>query len=155
IPLAVVLLYALKFTTTAWFLGNFVSIGFGVACAFNEPHLRLKCGACPAWLFIAAVAVVLFVWWIPPSPFTIVIKAFLVAPLIAFVLFASIGNPFLGSAPMRYIGRISYSIYLWQELATYPFPGAGVAFYACSVGITLLIAAASYRWIERPLISLG
>jgi peptidoglycan/LPS O-acetylase OafA/YrhL len=56
---------------------------------------------------------------------------------------------------MRYIGRISYSIYLWQQLATYAFPGAGVGFYTASVGITLLIAAASYRWIERPLISFG
>jgi peptidoglycan/LPS O-acetylase OafA/YrhL len=56
---------------------------------------------------------------------------------------------------MRYIGRISYSIYLWQQLATYAFPGAGVGFYAFSVGMTLLVAAASYRWIERPLISFG
>ena len=62
---------------------------------------------------------------------------------------------FLSLAPVRYLGRISYSLYLWHwpilvlpTVAFGPLPGPvriGLA------GLAIAIAAASQRWIEEPI----
>jgi peptidoglycan/LPS O-acetylase OafA/YrhL len=67
---------------------------------------------------------------------------------------------FLETAPLRFVGKISYSLYLWQQpffildsatagtlKAWQYWPFAPLAVFAC--------AAASYHFIERPLIRLG
>jgi peptidoglycan/LPS O-acetylase OafA/YrhL len=56
---------------------------------------------------------------------------------------------FLETAPMRFIGKISYSLYLWQQLfvGELPIPIALVAIFVC--------AYASYRLIEQPCIRAG
>jgi len=64
-------------------------------------------------------------------------------------------------APLRYLGRISYSVYLWQQL----FFTGRVLGDRHPLGIleqtplrfvaTLVCAMASYHFIERPLIRLG
>jgi peptidoglycan/LPS O-acetylase OafA/YrhL len=154
-PLFVLFLYALKYTTTAGLLWNFISIAIGVACALNEEHLLRLCAKTPKGIALAAGAAVVTVWLLPSTPLTTIIKTVSVAPLIALTLLGTSKSDFLSSAPMRYIGRISYSIYLWQQIATFAFPGAGPVFYGCSIGLTIVVAAASYRWVERPLISWG
>jgi peptidoglycan/LPS O-acetylase OafA/YrhL len=66
---------------------------------------------------------------------------------------------FLELPPLRFIGRISYSLYLWQELFFFPFapPAPGslrshpllcwVATFACAI--------ASYYLVETPLVRRG
>lgn len=62
----------------------------------------------------------------------------------------------LAAAPLRYVGRISYGLYLYHPLVLY-----GVALTAMSAGMratvavfgVLAIAVASWRWIERPLLA--
>jgi peptidoglycan/LPS O-acetylase OafA/YrhL len=68
---------------------------------------------------------------------------------------------FLELAPLRVIGRLSYSIYLWQQLffvahygATAP-PLAWLQTWPACLLATLGIAAVSYSWIERPCVELG
>jgi peptidoglycan/LPS O-acetylase OafA/YrhL len=90
-----------------------------------------------------------------------------VALLTPLMLLGSVLNPqgylarALEWAPLRYLGRISYSVYLWQELffvghwhqVTAPLgilqttPLRFAAVLACSM--------ASYHLMERPLIKLG
>jgi hypothetical protein len=55
--------------------------------------------------------------------------------LVPIVLMASAFGDFaitrvLSSRPLVAIGRVSYSIYLWQQLATYTFDGVG-GFFLC------------------------
>jgi peptidoglycan/LPS O-acetylase OafA/YrhL len=63
----------------------------------------------------------------------------------------------LSLAPMRYIGRISYSMYLWHwpliVFGTIALKGVipDEAQGALAVGLTLVLAAATYRWIEDPM----
>jgi peptidoglycan/LPS O-acetylase OafA/YrhL len=56
--------------------------------------------------------------------------------------------------PIRYVGRISYSLYLWHApiiifVAVF-IPGGTVLHGFVSVFISLIVAAASYRFIEDP-----
>jgi peptidoglycan/LPS O-acetylase OafA/YrhL len=57
-------------------------------------------------------------------------------------------NRLLGVQPLRYLGDISYSLYLWH----WPILqlGAGHAPRLVLLLITLAVSAASYHWIEQP-----
>jgi peptidoglycan/LPS O-acetylase OafA/YrhL len=62
----------------------------------------------------------------------------------------------LGAAPLVWIGRRSYGIYLWQT----PILGllGGWALgppWAVALALTLAAAAASYRWVEQPFLRRG
>ncbi|MGA2961875.1 MAG: acyltransferase [Candidatus Korobacteraceae bacterium] len=57
----------------------------------------------------------------------------------------------LEARPLRAIGRLSYSLYIWQEL----FLGSGLRFWPLKLAATFAAAAASYYWVERPFIRLG
>ena len=62
----------------------------------------------------------------------------------------------LSSRPLIALGAVSYSLYLWhplvlEALRQSPLSGAGrAAVGALGVGLSLLVAAASYRFVERP-----
>jgi peptidoglycan/LPS O-acetylase OafA/YrhL len=68
-------------------------------------------------------------------------------------------------APVRFIGRISYSVYLWQMLffthayASPPAPHSPVLFYIQMSWLrypaTLVASVVSYYVIEKPMVRLG
>ncbi|WOB07311.1 acyltransferase [Piscinibacter gummiphilus] len=57
---------------------------------------------------------------------------------------------FLDWAPLRYIGKISFSLYLWQQIFT-----AAPATVTFSVLWLLPVAMFSYHFIEQPMVRLG
>jgi peptidoglycan/LPS O-acetylase OafA/YrhL len=62
----------------------------------------------------------------------------------------------LSVRPLRYIGRISYGLYLWHfPVIVYLTPErlgiSGIALNALRVGVTLLFASLSYRFVENPI----
>ncbi len=66
----------------------------------------------------------------------------------------------LESAPLRWIGRISYSLYLWQQLFftghfLNQYPLGPLNRFPLQLIATFLCAIASYRFIEQPMIALG
>jgi peptidoglycan/LPS O-acetylase OafA/YrhL len=63
-------------------------------------------------------------------------------------------------APFRVIGRLSYSLYLWQQLffnvaAQANAPLGWLQRFPFNIGILLLVATASYYFLEKPLIRVG
>ena len=63
----------------------------------------------------------------------------------------------LGCRPLVWVGRRSYAIYLWfwpvlmMTRAHSDVPLSGLPLLALQIGLTLALAAASYRWVERPI----
>lgn len=60
----------------------------------------------------------------------------------------------LGARPVAWLGRVSYSLYLWHEvaytLAEQVAPRGSFTAEALRFSLALAFAAASYHWVERP-----
>jgi len=67
----------------------------------------------------------------------------------------------LEASLMRWIGRISYSLYLWQQLfmvgskVPRPLPFGRVQEFPLNIVAVFVCASASYYLLERPLVALG
>jgi peptidoglycan/LPS O-acetylase OafA/YrhL len=73
---------------------------------------------------------------------------------------ASIVGRFLELPVMRWIGRISYSMYIWQQLAIFPAAGvhsplAAIQRFPYNISVVFVLAAVSYYIVELPMIRLG
>jgi peptidoglycan/LPS O-acetylase OafA/YrhL len=90
----------------------------------------------------------------------------LVALLLPMTVLGAVLNPkgylalALEWAPLRYLGRISYSVYIWQQLffvshLNIGYPLGILESTPLRYAATLGIAIASYHLLERPLIKLG
>jgi peptidoglycan/LPS O-acetylase OafA/YrhL len=109
--------------------------------------------------------------WVPPAAMALAVISFAVtrhsmvlsdlqkalqAALFAVMVVATTSNPesllsrLLETPPMRFIGRISYSLYLWQT----PFAFSKMAWWIATPLLTL-VAWCSYRFIEQPTLHLG
>ncbi|HKV92489.1 MAG TPA: acyltransferase [Candidatus Angelobacter sp.] len=140
--------------------------------------LALFAGKLPAlstWqritLLAAAVAAWIVTFW-----FTVVIELpklstwqsalghLLTAVASAAVLFSVMGsqNAFLRNKWLLYLGKISYGLYVLHEFAHYcamrllpaSTPWQVTEQSAFSLALTILLAAASYRWLESPFLRL-
>jgi peptidoglycan/LPS O-acetylase OafA/YrhL len=72
----------------------------------------------------------------------------------------SLGTQLLEWRPLRWVGRISYSLYLWQQLFfTERFllfrPLGRLETWPLNLLLTFLMATLSYYGVERPLVRLG
>ncbi|WP_187371455.1 acyltransferase family protein [Methylobacterium oryzihabitans] len=81
--------------------------------------------------------------------------AVVLAPLVAR---PGPGRRLLESGPMLFLGRISYSLYLWHwfaaMLASHLVPPRGPGFVALYLALTAALSLASWYGIERPMIAL-
>jgi peptidoglycan/LPS O-acetylase OafA/YrhL len=59
----------------------------------------------------------------------------------------------LAVRPMVWIGRVSYSLYLWQELFCNRNSTMWWARFPLNVVLAFLFAAMSYYWVERPVLA--
>jgi peptidoglycan/LPS O-acetylase OafA/YrhL len=96
-----------------------------------------------------------------------VLEPFAVAWLMPFVILGTMLRPrglvarFLELAPLRYIGRLSYSLYLWQQLffvSHYGSVSSGMSMvqhWPLSLALTIGMAMLSYYCVEQPCIRIG
>ncbi len=151
---------------TGFFFGSailgFSCINVGVLLALFELDARkLAASLHPAVALLAGI----FVFYppFPTVPLGTAIYALLVPFCIATMLMYTIARKgwaasVLNSRLMQWVGLVSYSAYLWQQLFTAP-----QQFYANSWGgatlrfplLLIPIVAASYYYVERPCIRLG
>jgi len=106
-----------------------------------------------------AIAYVLFQVVLREHTYTIWESMLLAAVVAGTVLHpAGIVGRVLENPAMKWAGRLSYSLYLWQEL--FLIPGAKYPFsllqrFPLNLGMVFLVAALSYELVERPLIRVG
>ena len=108
--------------------------------------------------------------WLPTPVLLTMLAAFILTrSLPAQVLLATLlvagtvaaPNGMLGGvleqAALRWVGRLSYSLYLWQELFSSPPTEPWSAWRRLPLSLvgTVLVAYLSYRLVERPFIRLG
>jgi peptidoglycan/LPS O-acetylase OafA/YrhL len=85
--------------------------------------------------------------------------------LVPAILIGTVLNPglwfsqFLETSPMRWIGRISYSLYIWQQLflgtIRRPLPLGILQEFPLNIVAVFVCAATSYYLLERPLVRIG
>jgi peptidoglycan/LPS O-acetylase OafA/YrhL len=114
------------------------------------------------WHFAFVLAFLLFVWWPEGSGLQATAISFAMPGIVLGTVLKpeSLWTKFLEWTPLRWIGRISYSLYLWQELFfTERFlerrPLGRLEAFPLNLVLTFFLAALSYYVVERPLIRLG
>lgn len=101
---------------------------------------------------VIASAMVLNPGWPFPGPWALV-------PVLGTLLIITAGcgqtrhNPLLSNPVSRYIGRISFSLYLWHWPVIVIFGGLweGRTFHVAALVATALLSMASYHFVEEPI----
>ena len=136
---------------------GFSCINLGALVALFEPEARrYAAGLHPLFAFL--LAVFLFVHPIPPIPVALVLNALVTPFCIAIVLMYTVthkdwASSILNNAAIQWIGLVSYSAYLWQQLSTGP-----IDFYCNRTAMrilhsplfAILVITVSYYCVERP-----
>lgn len=134
-------------------------IAFGAWAAYNETRVRGWCERLPSWAIAILIAGAFLITNLRGDTIGNGINVLVMPPLLVAVIFSIARldrvRLALESRPVVAIGAASYSIYLWQQLATYPFPGAGYSFYALSITACVVGAMLLFRYIETPLVQYG
>lgn len=111
-------------------------------------------------LAVATYAAIQLIYFVQRARTYSIIESALLPLMVAGTVYGTNmpGARFLESKPMKWIGRLSYSRYLWQQLFSVPQAKSGIAIFQhfpLNTAMIFLCAWFSYRFIERPLIRLG
>ena len=137
-----------------------------VAATFEAPLARFSKSRIGVWLWVVAAFIVaarIAFTSIAPAPDTTLAQIESAVSLILRLMPIAVtwlvvgslygGNrmfAFLTWRPLIWVGQISYSLYLWQQIFTAP-PGLYTAATPLLVPpLMVVVAAASYYWIELP-----
>jgi peptidoglycan/LPS O-acetylase OafA/YrhL len=143
------------FTTSsrAW------ELGAGALVAVLSTRLSISSGwvrSVLAWSGLAGIAAAILVT--PEGEGFPVPWALLPVLSTALVIAAGVGGPValwpLTHRAGQYLGEISYSLYLWHfpvAILLLAFvPQGSAAYLLLALGLTFVLSAASYRWLETP-----
>jgi peptidoglycan/LPS O-acetylase OafA/YrhL len=167
----IVLGTSLTLNTTSWAwtavpVGCFV---LGMLMARHQGTLRQGWARAGRWGRRALLAVAGLCFWLPYAPQPNVLARAellrLVPTLGACVLLVAAlcgsRTAWLRGRLCQWLGRISYSVYVWHAVVlagiVRALPG-GVAPFALApvgIGLTLLVGHLSYRYVERPAVAWG
>ena len=146
--------YSLSARLPAFFIGGWVALV--IANNYNRGEDRYG-----VWLSFLAVALIAFAFIIPkPTGHFPGIAGLVPVTAAALLIWLNVSNritALLSTKTMVWIGSLSYSLYLWHwpvlAFMRY-YTGAEILDWQFSfafIGLTLVLAIASYYWIETPL----
>ena len=131
-------------------------VAFTLHDAKARERLRLQLQFWP-WLGMVAAALLSIVYF---SNLTSVFLAVLIPIILAGTLLHPewLVSRALDSAPVAWMGRISYSLYIWQQLFLVPgweHPSHFATRLPWNLAVVLAVACASYYLVEIPLLRVG
>lgn len=145
-----------------WAVNGFDARADGLLIGCLAAYLRPALGEWRGWRLVALGSAGLLAWWtmigIDPVRFGYTLVALACVPLLYAGAQVTAGP--LTSAPMRRLGVLSYSLYLWHYPVTWWLRGgdmhnSSAATTALAVGLSAVVAVASWRFVEMPLRRLG
>ncbi len=154
------------FTTFIWFRTDLIIsgilLGSVAALALDRPHLRsLAQRFLHPWVALLYATAIFWRLWVHHSNVDHALMVSVYPLLIVSTLLhpRSLLGRLLETPPMRFVGHISYSLYLWQQLFfVEPFgydPSSWRSHWWLTWGGSVACAIASYYLIEQPLIRVG
>jgi peptidoglycan/LPS O-acetylase OafA/YrhL len=144
-------------------ISGFSCISVGALLAIFESRAKAIAMRIPSWAFLVTASY-LVISPLPagrmPGTVAVLIKPFAIGLLLIWSMSRkSWAAAALNSPPLQWIGLISYSLYLWQELFTGASRSYGNALIARNfhLGLVALIpvAALSFYFVERPTSRIG
>lgn len=89
-----------------------------------------------------------------------ILSVLLLPPLVAITVISTVFNEtvienFLTNRRICYLGKASYGIYLWQQVATARYEISGFCFYLLAISGMILYVIFQYEMIEKHLIKFG
>ncbi|PTL81430.1 acyltransferase [Vitiosangium sp. GDMCC 1.1324] len=139
-------------------------VGALLALVLEAPQLKAKLDRLLAfgpWLFAVAGATLMGLMHIFPEASSKLlqvdpglIQALLIVVMLVVLVEGRGGvfSSFFELAPIRWVGRISYSLYLWQQLFCFESTGPWFERFPLNVLASFALAAASYYFIEQPVL---
>ena len=97
------------------------------------------------------------------SPYYYLPYSLATALVVASLALRALGTGLFATRPLRFVGRVSYPLYLTHPIAlgfaaSAVAPGGTIvelAYLACGLGLSLALAYGLHRVVERPLIAIG
>ena len=163
ILLMVVMSLGLRWAGADWsagYLSHTIFMLTGCAAALYWGRLSLWCARLPSSYWWAALTVLVLCVGLLPYPLEAYVKTILYPPLIGLLV---LGTPvaqtgvqaFFQNPLVSYLGKISYTVYLWQQLALAPYPTLSPWWTVVFILAVWLLAHFSYKYLERPLIGVA
>ena len=140
----------------------FVYMLYGCASALYWEKLRPVFNRIPVYLWCFLVISILLLGGLialPPIARPLA-QVLLLPPLICVVILGTptynpIVRSLFESRFLSYLGKTSYTVYLWQQLATANYPALAPYWNIIFVAGVFLLAHFSYQYFERPLMRIG
>lgn len=141
------------YTFPGEYLRYFIFLFTGCCCALLPKGVMQDLRRLPGFIWLMVIASLLICVNYLPVGLEKLFKTFLYPLLIAFMV---LGTPihvrpiswFFKPRVFCYLGRISYTVYLWQELVTGSYLGWMSLIY---LALVFVLAMFSYHYIELPL----
>lgn len=155
-------MHAASFHQTAEYASTFVYMLMGCVAAlyWQEWQAVLKRMPVAVWTALLVATPLLSGLIVLPHWLRYLVAVVLTPPAICAVVFGTpvsvpaIGKFFLNPV-IAHLGKISFTVYLWQQLATAPYAESPLYFAFAALAGVFLVASLSYRYFEQPLIKLG
>jgi peptidoglycan/LPS O-acetylase OafA/YrhL len=129
--------------------------GCFAALLLNEPEWRDRLRRIPPWVPFVALPICGWLCVYRPPQCMVVIALLFPMVVVATLLHpASVLSSTLEVAPLRFVGKISYGIYLWQQLffiRTQPNVFGPFQRFPLNVISVIVLAWLSYQLFEQPL----
>jgi peptidoglycan/LPS O-acetylase OafA/YrhL len=108
-----------------------------------------------ALAFAAAAVAICCQVWTPPGYLTVVAAIMALLPTATVARPGSWAGRILEMPLLAWIGRMSYSLYIWQQLFLPPHPIGKWQQAPWNLAPVLVCATASYYLVERPTMAFG